>query len=68
MSPGEWDKTAEMLKKIAETVLGVPFGKQKGDRETWWWNEEAREHKKEEAKKAWDKIREGNSKKMYKEK
>ena len=35
----EWDKTEEMLRKTAETVLGVTFGKQKGDRETWWWNE-----------------------------
>ena len=33
--PDEWDKTAEMLRKTAETVLGVTFGKQKGDRETW---------------------------------
>ena len=33
--PDEWDKTAEILRKIAETVLGVTFGKQKGDRETW---------------------------------
>ena len=32
----EWDETAEMLRKIAETVLEVTFGKQKGDRETWW--------------------------------
>ena len=38
--PDEWDKTAEMLRKTAETVLGVTFGKRKGDRETWWWNEE----------------------------
>ena len=30
----EWDKTAEMLRKTAETVLGVTFGKRKGDRET----------------------------------
>ena len=37
----EWDKTAEMLRKTAETVLRVTFGKRKGDRETWWWNEEA---------------------------
>ena len=34
--PDEWDKTAEMLRKTAETVLGVTFGKRKGDRETWW--------------------------------
>ena len=25
--PNEWDKTAEMLRKTAETVLGVTFGK-----------------------------------------
>ena len=34
--PGEWDKTAEMLRKTADTVLGVTFGKRKGDKETWW--------------------------------
>ena len=28
--PDEWDKTAEMLRKTAETVLGVTFGKRKG--------------------------------------
>ena len=32
----ECNKTAEMLRKTAETVLGVTFGKRKGDRETWW--------------------------------
>ena len=68
--PDEWDKTAEMLRKTAETVLGVTFGKRKGDRETWWWNEEVQESIKEkkEAKKAWDKIRDENTKKVYKEK
>ena len=67
--PDEWDKTAEMLRKTAETVLGVTFGKRK-DRETWWWNEEVQESIKEkkEAKKAWDKIRDKNTKKIYKEK
>ena len=25
--PDEWDKTAEMLRKTAETVMGVTFGK-----------------------------------------
>ena len=68
--PDEWDKTAEMLRKTAETVLGVTFGKRKGDRETWWWNEEVQKSIKEkkEAKKAWDKIRDKNTKKVYKEK
>ena len=37
--PDEWDKTAEMLRKTAEIVLGVTFKKQKKDRETLWWNE-----------------------------
>ena len=70
--PDEWDKnkTAEMLRKTAETILGVTFGKRKGDRETWWWNEEVQKSIKEkkEAKKTWDKIRNKNTKKIYKEK
>ena len=37
--PNEWEKTAETVRKTAETVLGVISGKRKGDRETWWWNE-----------------------------
>ena len=66
--PDEWDKTAEMLQKTAETVLGVTFGKRKGDMETWWWNEEVQKSIKERSKKAWDKIRDENTKKIYKEK
>ena len=68
--PDEWDKTAEMLRKTAKIVLEVTFGKRKGDKETWWWNEEVQESIKEkkEAKKAWDKIRDENTKKTYKEK
>ena len=56
-----------MLRKTAETVLGVTVEKQKGDRETWWWNEEVQESIKEkkEAKKAWDKTRNENTKKIY---
>ena len=68
--PDEWEKTAEMLRKTAETVLGVTFGKRKGDKETWWWNEEVQKSIKEkkEAKKTWDKTRNENTKKIYKEK
>ena len=68
--PDECDKTAKMLRKTAETELGVTFGKRKGDRETWWWNEEVQKSIKEkkEAKKAWEKIRDENTKKIYKEK
>ena len=59
-----------MLRKTAETVLGVIFGKRKGDRETWWWNEKVQESIKEKkkAKKTWDKIRDKSTKKVYKEK
>ena len=62
--PDEWDKTAELLRKTAETVLGVTFGKRKGDRETWWWNEKVQKsiEEKKEAKKAWDTIRDENTK------
>ena len=68
--PDEWDKTAKMLRKTAKTVLGVTFGKRKGDKETWWWNEEVQESIKEKkgAKKTLDKIRNENTKKIYKEK
>ena len=68
--PHEWDKAAGMVRKTAETVLGVTYGKRKGDRDTWWWNEEVQESikQKKEAKKVWDKIRDKNSKKIYKEK
>ena len=49
--PDEWDKITEMLRKTAETVLGVTFGKRKGDKETWWWNEEVQESIKEKKRK-----------------
>ena len=66
--PDERDKTTEMLRKTAETVVGITFGKRKGDNETWWWNEEVQKSIKEkkEAKKTWDKIRDKNIKKVYK--
>ena len=48
--PNEWDKTAEMLRKTAETVLGVTFGKRKEYRETWWCNEEVQKSIKERGK------------------
>ena len=52
----EWDKTTKMLRKTAETVLGVTFGKRKGDRETWWWNEKVQESIKEKRqRKHWTK-------------
>ena len=48
----------------------MTFGKRKGGREIWWWNEKVKESIKEkkEAKKAWDKRRDENTKKIYKEK
>ena len=60
-----------MLRKTEETVLGLTvLGKRKGDREAWWWYEEVQESikGKKEAKKAWEKIRDEITKKIYKEK
>ena len=64
----EWNKTAKMQRKTAKTTLKMAFGKRKGYRQTWWWNEEVQQSTKEkkEAKKAWDKIRNENNKKIYK--
>ena len=50
--PDESDKTAEMLRKTAENMLRVTFGKRKGDREIWWWNEEVQENIKERDEKS----------------
>ena len=44
----EWNKIAEMLRKIAENMLGVTLVQRKGDRETWWWNEQVQETIKKE--------------------
>ena len=51
--PDEWDKIAKRRRKTAKTVLGVTFGKRKGDKEKWWWNEKVQESikQKKEAKK-----------------
>ena len=48
----EWHKTAEILRKTAKIVLGMTFEKRKGDKETWWWNEEVQESIKEKKSKA----------------
>ena len=65
--PDEWNKTTEMLRKTADTVLEVTVGKRKGARKKWWWKEETQESikRKKKAKKEWDKIRDENSKTMY---
>ena len=59
-----------MLRKTAETVLGETFGKRKGDRETWWWNEEVHESIKKRGKESigQNRVRDENTKKIYKEK
>ena len=42
--PDEWDKTAEILRKIAETMLGVTLRKQKGDRKSIKEKKEVKKH------------------------
>ena len=55
--PYKWGKTAKMLRKTNETVLRLTFWKPKRDRETWWWNKEVQDS---------IKVRDENSKKIYK--
>ena len=67
---GDKDGLPDECDKTSEIVLGVTLGKRKENRETWWWNKEVQESIKEkkEAKKSWDKIRDENTKKIYKKK
>ena len=49
-------KNSVNANKTAETVLGVTFGKRKGDKETWWLNKKVHESiKRKNSKKAWNK-------------
>ena len=66
-----WQDVADGLRKAARDKLGVSSGKvnTRGNRETWWWNQEVQEavKSKKEAKKLWDANRDEASKEVYKE-
>ncbi|KAK3542084.1 hypothetical protein QTP86_012411 [Hemibagrus guttatus] len=50
-------------------VLGVPSGRRKEDKDTWWWNEEVQDgiQRKRLAKKKWDMDRTEKNRQEYKE-
>ncbi|KAK3544885.1 hypothetical protein QTP86_027580, partial [Hemibagrus guttatus] len=50
-------------------ALGVPSGRRKEDKETWWWNEEVQDsiQRKRLAKKKWDMDRTEENRQEYKE-
>ena len=65
----DWTSTAKVGRDTARKVLGVTSKQRKGDKDTWWWNEEMQEsiRKKRLAKKRWDMQRDEESKQEYKE-
>ncbi|KAK3567014.1 hypothetical protein QTP86_008947 [Hemibagrus guttatus] len=67
--PDDWETTAEVIRETGRKVLGVSSGKRKGDKETWWWNEEVQDsvQRKRLAKKKWDMDRTEENRQEYKE-
>ncbi|KAK3546717.1 hypothetical protein QTP70_033372, partial [Hemibagrus guttatus] len=67
--PDDWETTAEMIRETGRKVLGVPSGRRKEDKETWWWNEEVQDsiQRKRLAKKKWDMDRAEENRQEYKE-
>ncbi|KAK3516864.1 hypothetical protein QTP70_027080 [Hemibagrus guttatus] len=67
--PGDWETTAEVIRKTGRKVLGVSSGRRKEDKETWWWNEEVQDsiQGKRLAKKKWDMDRTEENRQEYKE-
>ncbi|XP_051800420.1 uncharacterized protein LOC127532561 [Acanthochromis polyacanthus] len=66
--PDDWTTTANVIRETGRRVLGVSPGR-KGDKETWWWNEEVQEwiQRKRLAKKKWDTERTEGSRQEYRE-
>ncbi|KAK3544508.1 hypothetical protein QTP86_013333 [Hemibagrus guttatus] len=67
--PDGWETTAEVIRETGRKVLGVPSGRRKEDKETWWWNEEVQDsvQRKRLAKKKWDMDRTEENRQEYKE-
>ncbi|KAK3568621.1 hypothetical protein QTP86_010633 [Hemibagrus guttatus] len=67
--PDDWETTAELIRETGRKVLGVSSGRKKGDKETWWWNEEVQDsiQRKRLAKKKWDMDRTEENRQEYKE-
>ncbi|KAK3573123.1 hypothetical protein QTP86_014136 [Hemibagrus guttatus] len=67
--PDDWETTAEVIRETGRKVLGVSSGRRKGDKDTWWWNEEVQNsvQRKRLAKKKWDMDRTEENRQEYKE-
>ncbi|KAK3519772.1 hypothetical protein QTP70_004293 [Hemibagrus guttatus] len=67
--PDDWESIAEVIRETGRKVLGVPSGRRKEDKETWWWNEEVQDsiQRKRLAKKKWDMDRTEENRQEYKE-
>ncbi|KAK3571857.1 hypothetical protein QTP86_020447 [Hemibagrus guttatus] len=67
--PDDWETTAEVIRETGRKVLGVPSGRRKEDKETWWWNEEVQDsiQRKRLAKKKWDMDRTEENRQEFKE-
>ncbi|KAK3524753.1 hypothetical protein QTP86_002469 [Hemibagrus guttatus] len=67
--PDDWETTAEVIRETGRKVLSVSSGRRKGDKETWWWNEEVQDsiQRKRLAKKKWDMDRTEENRQEYKE-
>ncbi|KAK3571553.1 hypothetical protein QTP86_013185 [Hemibagrus guttatus] len=67
--PDDWETTTEVIRETGRKVLGVPSGRRKEDKETWWWNEEVQDsiQRKRLAKKKWDMDRTEENRQEYKE-
>ena len=42
--PDDWTMTANMIREAGKKILSMSSGR-KGDKETWWWNEEIQDAK-----------------------
>ncbi|KAK3506249.1 hypothetical protein QTP70_012803, partial [Hemibagrus guttatus] len=62
-------RETEVIRETGRKVLGVSSGRRKGDKETWWWNEEVQDsiQRKRLAKKMWDMDRTEENRQEYKE-
>ena len=67
--PDDWTTTAKVVRDTSRKVLVVSSTQRKEDKDTWWWDEAVQESIRKNifAKKRWDRQRDEQSKKEYKD-